>query len=103
VQSYPVQGMNSLLLLSGEEGYRERETPCLRCGKCVSVCPMGLTPNLLHTLSELKRLEDCEKEKIMNCIECGSCQFQCPACRPLLDYIRLGKARTGNMIRNRKI
>ena len=53
-------------------------------------------------LSQYNLLERMEEEKVMDCIECGSCSFTCPADRPLLDYIRLGKARTGMMIRNRK-
>ena len=48
------------------------------------------------------KLEMLESEKIMDCIECGSCSFTCPANRPLLDVIRLAKARTGQMIRSRK-
>ena len=47
------------------------------------------------------RFEDCEKEGIMNCIECGCCQFTCPANRPLLDNVRIGKNKTGAMIRAR--
>jgi len=99
---YAVKGMSSLLLMDENESQRGAVFPCLRCGKCVSVCPMGLQPCLLQPYTELKRYEDCEKEGIMNCIECGSCQFECPAHRPLLDYIRLGKTQTGSMIRARK-
>ena len=62
---------------------------------------MGLEPYRLHALSEALRFEDCEKEGIMNCIECGSCQFTCPANRPILDNVRVGKNKTGAMIRAR--
>ncbi len=63
---------------------------------------MGLEPYLLAKLSMFNLLERMEEEKVMDCIECGSCSFTCPSTRPLLDYIRLGKGRTGAMIRNRK-
>jgi electron transport complex protein RnfC len=62
---------------------------------------MGLEPYRLQAFSELNRLEDCEKYGIMNCIECGSCQFTCPSNRPILDFVRVGKAKTGAMIRAR--
>ena len=62
---------------------------------------MGLEPYLLAPLSEAARWEDMEKEHVMDCIECGCCQFSCPSSRPLLDHIRLGKNKTGAMIRAR--
>jgi electron transport complex protein RnfC len=63
---------------------------------------MGLEPYLLMSLAENNNLERLEEERIMDCIECGSCSYTCPANRAILDYIRLGKGRTGQMIRNRK-
>ena len=63
---------------------------------------MGLEPYLLMTLSEKVIFDKAEQNKIMDCVECGSCSFVCPANRPLLDYIRFGKAKVGNIIRNRK-
>ena len=53
---------------------------------------MGLEPYLLRTLSEKSLFERMETEKALDCIECGSCSYTCPSSRPLLDYIRLGKA-----------
>ncbi|PKO99886.1 MAG: electron transporter RnfC, partial [Bacteroidetes bacterium HGW-Bacteroidetes-9] len=74
---------------------------CIRCARCISVCPMGLEPVLLAQLSENQMYEQAEKEKILDCIECGSCHFTCPAGRPLLDFLRLGKNKVGVIIRNR--
>jgi electron transport complex protein RnfC len=102
IASFATKGMSSLLLLDESESKRGEVYPCLRCGKCVSICAMGLEPNLLAPTATLKQYEECEKNGIMNCIECGSCQFECPANRPLLDYIHLGKQRTGAMINSRK-
>ena len=62
---------------------------------------MGLEPYMLQTFTELKRWDDTEKYGIMNCIECGSCAFICPSNRPILDMIRVGKAKTGGIIRAR--
>jgi len=96
------KGTSGILILQNLEAQREAMEPCIRCGKCVTVCPMGLEPYLLMTLSEGKLWERSEKNYVMDCIECGSCSFTCPANRPLLDYIRLGKGTVGQIIRTRK-
>ena len=51
--------------------------------------------------SSFQNWERVEEERVMDCIECGSCSFTCPAHRPLLDYIRMGKAKVGAIIRSR--
>ncbi len=96
------KGTSGILILSEKEALRKPASNCIRCAKCVSVCPMGLEPYLLMDLSCHQLTERLEAEKVMDCIECGSCSFTCPSHRALLDYIRLGKSRTGAMIRNRK-
>ena len=96
------KGTSGVLLMRQEESVRKEYRNCIRCSKCVTVCPMGLEPYYLMQLSEHNKLDALEAEKIMDCIECGSCSYTCPANRPLLDVIRLGKARTGQMIRSRK-
>lgn len=96
------KGSSGILILSSKEAKRGEMQTCIRCAKCVSVCPMGLEPYLLSALSENGNFERMENEKIMDCIECGSCQFTCPAYRPLLDFCRLGKAKVGAMIRARQ-
>jgi len=102
IDSPVLKGTSGILLLSANEAKRKPMRNCIRCGKCVSICPMGLEPYLLAKLSMFNLLERMEAGKVMDCIECGSCSFTCPSNRPLLDYIRLGKGRTGAMIRNRK-
>jgi electron transport complex protein RnfC len=97
------KGTSGVLLIAENEAKRNESMACIRCSRCVSVCPMGLEPFLLMTVSEKHLWERAESEKIMDCIECGSCSYTCPANRPLLDYIRLGKGKVGTMIRNRKI
>ena len=99
--AYITKGFSSLLQINAKEAKRFEPTNCIRCGKCVDACPMGLEPYLLEQFMENNRIEDTESEAIMACIECGSCQFGCPANRPLLDYIRLGKNKVGAIIRER--
>lgn len=96
-----VKGSNSITVISGREARRHRPGPCLRCAKCVDVCPMGLEPYLLATASSKKMWDKCEEEMITSCIECGSCQFTCPAYRPLVDNIRLGKQTVMGIIKAR--
>ncbi|MDR1848035.1 MAG: electron transport complex subunit RsxC [Bacteroidales bacterium] len=82
---------SSILIMSKAETHRKKETNCLRCGKCVSACPMGLEPMLLFNLSKANLWEEAKKEFILDCIECGCCLFTCPAGKPLLDVIRVAK------------
>ena len=96
------KGTSGILLMGGQEARRSAVQPCIRCAKCVAVCPMGLEPYLLATVSAHGDFERAENENILSCIECGSCQFTCPSHRPILDYVRLGKAKVGAMIRARK-
>ncbi|MFO7656869.1 MAG: electron transport complex subunit RsxC [Bacteroidales bacterium] len=97
-----IKGSSGILLLPLEESKRGEILPCIRCAKCVSVCPMGLEPYLLMPLSQKNMFDRLEENKVLDCIECGSCSFICPANRPLLDYIRLGKTSVGKIIRSRK-
>ncbi len=97
-----VKGSSGILIIKEEEAARKEILPCIRCTRCVGVCPMGLEPYLLMTQSEKGLYEQMEKEKVMDCIECGSCSYTCPSARPLLDYIRLGKAEVGKIMRSRK-
>lgn len=96
------KGCSGLLSLDISESLRKPMQNCIRCAKCVSVCPMGLNPTLLMTTTEFSNWELAEKNYITDCIECGSCSYTCPANRPLLDYIRQGKGKVMGIIRSRK-
>jgi len=83
---------SGLLLIPEERSKRQEVYNCVKCGKCVEVCPMGLQPVELSLLSKNKNLETAQAHGILDCIECGSCSFICPSNRPILDYIRYGKS-----------
>lgn len=95
------KGTSGILILPKDIASRGKVENCIRCSKCVSVCAMGLSPYLLMTLAEKAIWDMAEEEKIMDCIECGSCSYTCPSSRPLLDYIRLGKGKVGQIMRIR--
>ena len=97
-----MKATSGILVLTKEEVNAYPETPCLKCGKCIEVCPLGLTPTKLARLSELERLEDAEDFGITTCMECGTCTFTCPANIPLVQWIRLGKQRVMALQRERK-
>lgn len=96
------KGCSGILMLNECHAHRGPISPCIRCGQCVSVCPMGLEPYLLAKLSENHLFEKAEKESITACLECGCCAYSCPSNRPILDYIRIGKSAVNQIIRSRK-
>lgn len=95
------KGTNSITVLTDSDAHRKAIQPCIRCGKCVEACPMGLEPYLLATLSSLKKYDQLEAEDVTSCISCGSCQFTCPSHRPILDNILQGKGVVMGIIKDR--
>jgi H+/Na+-translocating ferredoxin:NAD+ oxidoreductase subunit C len=96
-----VKGTSGIILFPEKESGRAMIQPCIRCAKCSSICALGLEPYLLMKLSEKGLFERAEKEHIADCMECGSCSYTCPSNRPILDYVRLGKATVLKMVRER--
>jgi electron transport complex protein RnfC len=85
------KGASSVLVMDEAEARRNPETNCIRCGKCMHACPMGLEPYLFSALVKNNRVEEAKEHNILDCIECGCCYFSCPANKPHTDEIRLGK------------
>lgn len=96
-----MKGCSGIVVMSGKEVLRGKESACIKCAKCVSACPMGLEPYLISKLTRKRAWDDAERNDITSCIECGCCQFTCPANIPLLDHIRLGKQTVMGIIRAR--
>lgn len=67
------------------------EDPCVSCGYCTSVCPVGIRVHLLNQYAERTIFEACQEEHLEACIECGMCDYVCITKRPIMQYIRNAK------------
>ena len=85
------KGTSGILALSEAMAEEADQGPCLRCGKCLTVCPMGLSPTQLDQAANAKRVDILMDLRVRDCIECGSCAYNCPAQRSLLQSMRVGK------------
>ncbi|MBO5438048.1 MAG: electron transport complex subunit RsxC [Thermoguttaceae bacterium] len=85
------KGTSGITVLSSEETDRAKETNCIRCGRCVSACPMRLIPTRLMYASRARNWDVFKEYHPMACIECGCCSFSCPAKIPIVQLIRVGK------------
>ncbi|MCI5892178.1 MAG: electron transport complex subunit RsxC [Clostridiales bacterium] len=88
-----IKGTSGFLAFGEEYAYGLEESACLRCGKCVYVCPMKLLPNRLDEAARADNYEALEKLNINDCIECGSCAYSCPSKRRQVQQIKVAKVK----------
>lgn len=81
-----------VVLLAAREVFEGERGPCIRCGRCVARCPMGLMPNDLGRFVEKGMTGRARSYGILDCIECGVCAYLCPSKIPLVELMRRGKA-----------
>ena len=86
-----IKNTNAILAFDKKEGDLPPESPCIRCGSCVFVCPMNLLPLELNRLVMADKYDELGAFSVLDCIECGSCSYVCPSKRHLVQSIRLGK------------
>ena len=91
-----IKGTSGILALGEKSAKLEEENSCIRCGKCVFVCPMNLQPNLLDMYSRNDDFENLNKLNISDCIECGSCAYVCPSKRRQVQQIKVAKVKLRN-------
>ncbi|MBC2580353.1 electron transport complex subunit RsxC [Clostridium sp. DJ247] len=88
-----IKGVSGILALSKEDINYGKEEPCIRCGRCIDACPMGLNPSMLSILGQRNLFEEAKEDyNLLDCVECGSCVYGCPAKRNIVQYVRYCKA-----------
>ena len=87
-----IKGTSGIVAFGQDEVVRESYQPCIRCGQCVTVCPMRLMPSKLGILVENFKLVEAKTTNLMDCMECGSCVYTCPANRPMVQWIKFAKS-----------
>jgi electron transport complex protein RnfC len=95
------KGTSGILCLGATQVREAPPGPCIGCGRCVTACPMGLSPTTLCRLIENELVGEADEWNALDCIECGSCSFVCPAWIPLVQSIRYAKGRV--LARRRKM
>ncbi len=86
------KGTSGIVLLKADEVAQFENNPCIRCGRCLAVCPMNLDPSAISIFAERMRYDETEEYCVMDCIECGSCAYVCPSKRPLVQHFKRAKA-----------
>lgn len=94
-----IKGTSGILVLTEAEARPREAVVCIRCGRCLQVCPMGLMPTVLHSLVQHKRFDEAQEYGVLDCIECGSCAFVCPAKLPLVHSMKWGKMEVSKRMR----
>ena len=98
-----IKGTNAVLCLTKHEAAPVvEEEVCLRCGRCVNVCPMHLTPVYMHLYAEKGMWKEAEALNVLDCIECGSCNYICPARIHLVQSFRVTKGELRNLAAKEK-
>ena len=90
VNEVVTKSTNAILFLS-DKNIQSCEETCIRCGRCVSACPMHLMPNYLAKFSIQKDIKRAIQFGMLSCIECGSCTYICPGNVSIVQYIRMAK------------
>ncbi len=91
-----VKGTSGIVLLPADEYGKSETRSCIRCGRCVEVCPMYLTPNRICAFINNDLVDRSVDIGLMDCIQCGACAYICPAKRPLVRWIKRGKTQAKN-------
>jgi electron transport complex protein RnfC len=86
-----IKGSNAILCLSNAQNGESEDQTCIRCGKCLTVCPMKLQPIYMYRFANVENYKKLEKLNVIDCMECGACSYTCPAKLPLTETFKMAK------------
>ena len=89
-----MKGSNGVIAISSD---RTQEVACIKCGRCVDVCPMELKPLYYAKYADEGNWAGMKEQKIMDCLECRCCEYICSSKIPLVSKIKAGKAAVREM------
>ena len=83
-----MKGSNGIIAVETDHSV---EQPCIKCGRCVDVCPMELTPLYFAKYADEENWQGMKDRNVMDCVECRSCEYICSSKIPLVAKIKAGK------------
>ena len=93
-----IKGTSGIIIFSKNEVKRTPSAACIRCGRCIQVCPMGLNPSAIAQAIEKGRFDLAKEYNVLDCIECGICSYVCPANRDIVGLVKLAKQKLKNQV-----
>ena len=97
-----IKGITGVIFLSKKEAALYEELPCIRCAKCVDICPVRLVPTDIMRMVKYSRWHYLEDLNPSDCMECGACAYTCPSRTPLVQYIKLAKAKKAALLEKKE-
>jgi electron transport complex protein RnfC len=95
-----VKGLNGVLALTTEETRNAHSGPCIRCGRCITACPIGLLPLEMAARARCNDFKGALTYGLIDCIGCGSCTYVCPSQIPLVHYFNYAK---GELVQRQRL
>ena len=83
-----MKGSNGIIVVDTDH---TKEQSCIKCGRCMDVCPMELSPLYFAKFADEKNWQGMKEKNVMDCIECRCCEYICSSKIPLVDKIKAGK------------
>ncbi|MCD4829407.1 MAG: electron transport complex subunit RsxC [Candidatus Cloacimonetes bacterium] len=90
---------SGIVIMGIKEAQKDTEYTCLRCGRCVDICPLNLVPSMIARNVRYEDWDAADKAGCMDCMKCGGCAYVCPSHIKLIQWIDIGKNKIGQLRR----